>query len=192
MARKPKPDIGHNSGGPTKGDILAADTEIMEAARESREAANRLGAVKKRLKKSGVDVALVVALQKERDKDEATRLAQEIQKRRYASWMSIKLDDGAAAPQDEVPADATGTDAEEQGHREALAQDAGYRCGKLGTDRTTSNTYPPGSPMHVAFDKGWLQGWTDEQTRIATEMGENAKMADSSKKKPEVAGADAR
>ena len=100
MARKPKHDIGHNSGGPTKGDILAADTEIMEAARESREAAARLGAVKKRLKKSGIDVPLIVSLQKERDKDEATRLAQEANKRRYASWMSIKLDDGAQA-QDE-------------------------------------------------------------------------------------------
>lgn len=189
MARKPKADIGHNSGGPTKGDILAADTEIMEATRESREAAARLGAVKKRLKKSGIDVGLVVALQKERDKDDATRLAQEAQKRRYASWMSIKLDDGAAAPQDEVPADATATTAEEQAHREALARDAGYRCGKLGTDRTSSNTYPPGSAAHVAFDKGWLQGTEDETRRIAEEMGENARMADSSKKKPEVGAA---
>lgn len=187
MARKPKHDIGHNSGGPTKGDILAADTEIMEAARESREAAARLGAVKKRLKKSGIDVPLIVSLQKERDKDEATRLAQEANKRRYASWMSIKLDDGAQA-QDEVPADATATTAEEESHREALARDAGYRCGKLGTDRTSSNTYPVGSAAHVAFDKGWLDG----QAAIAAEMGEGEVLADSSKKKPEVAGANAR
>ena len=71
---------------------------------------------------------------------------------------------------------------------EALARDAGYRCGKLGTDRTSSNTYPVGSAAHVAFDKGWLDG----QAAIAAEMGEGEVLADSSKKKPEVAGANAR
>jgi hypothetical protein len=178
MARKPKAAVGHNSGGPTKGDILAADTELMEAARESKEAAARLGAVKKRLGKSGIDVAEVVALQKLRSQDEAARLAKEATKRRYASWMNVNLtDDGAQEPDAD---EGEATSSEEQAHRESLAGDAGYRCGRLGTDRHAGNTYPQGTPMFDAFDRGWLRG----QESLAMELGPDVKVADASRQKP--------
>lgn len=184
MARRPKPaDIGHNSGGPSKGDVLSADAELLEATRESKEAAARLGTVKKRLKKAGIDVPEMVALQRLRDQDEATRLAKEANRRRYASWMNIKIEPPAEDAGQPEEQEATST--EEAAHREAMAKDAGYRCGRLGTDRTSSNTFPPGSPLHVAFDLGWLDG----QAKIAAEMGPDVTVADSSKKKPKLSEA---
>ena len=184
MARRPKPaDIGHNSGGPSKGDVLSADAELMMAARESKEAASRLGVVKKRLKKSGIEVSEMVALQKLRGLDEAERLAKEATKRRYASWMNIKIE----PPAEEAgqPEEQEATSAEEAAHRVAMATDAGYRCGRIGTDRTSSNSHPPGSALHVAFDLGWLDG----QATIASEMGPDVKVADASKKKPALSAA---
>lgn len=184
MARRPKPaDIGHNSGGPSKGDVLSADAELLEATRESKEAAARLGAVKKRWKKAGVNIKAVTDLQKQRNQDENTRVAEEAEKRRYAGWMNVRL----VAPTEDAgqPEEQEATSTEEAAHREAMAKDAGYRCGRLGTDRTSSNTFPPGSPLHVAFDLGWLDG----QAKIAAEMGPDVQVADSSKKKPKLSEA---
>lgn len=179
MARRPKPaDIGHNSGGPSKGDVLSADAELLEAKRTVDEAVGAFRAVKKRWKKNGVDPSLIASLQSLRGQDEAKRLAEEANRRRYASWMNIKIE----PPAEEAgqPEEQEGTSGEEAAHREAMAKDAGYRCGRLGTDRTSSNSFPPGSPLHVAFDLGWLDG----QAKIANEMGPDVKVADSSKKKP--------
>jgi hypothetical protein len=177
MARKPKtPDIGHNSGGPSKGDVLAADAELMEAKRAFDEAAADFRNTKKRWKKQGVDPALIASVQKDRGQDDAERIAREVNRRRYASWMGVKIEPSAEAS---APVDDA-TSAEEQAHREALAKDAGYRCGRLGTDRHAGNTYPAGSPMYDAFDRGYLDG----QASIAAEMGPDVKVADSSKKKP--------
>ena len=179
MARRPKPaDIGHNSGGPSKGDVLSADAELMEAKRAFDEAAADFRNVKKRWKKQGVDPGLIASLQKERGQDETERLAREANRRRYASWMNVKIEPPAAegAPEPEQEA----TSGEELAHREAMAKNVGYRCGRLGTDRHSGNTYAPGSPLHVAFDRGWLDG----QASIAAEMGPDVTLADSSKKKP--------
>jgi hypothetical protein len=178
MARKPKaPDIGHNSGGPSKGDVLAADAELMEAKRTFDEAAADFRNVKKRWKKQGVDPALIASLQKDRGQDETERLAREANRRRYAGWMNVKIEPPTDAG---APVEQDATSAEEQAHREAMAKDAGYRCGRLGTDRHAGNTYPPGSPMFDAFDRGYLAGMES----IAAEMGPDVKVADSSKKKP--------
>lgn len=179
MARPKKiPEIGHNSGGPSKGDVLAADADLMEAKRAFDTAAGEFRAVKKRWKKQGVDPALIATLQKDRGQDEAERIAKEVQRRRYASWMGVKIEPPADAAGKPVEEEATTS--EEQAHREAMAKDAGFRCGKLGTDRLAGNTYPAGSPMFDAFDRGWHEG----QASIAMEMGPDVLLANASKKKP--------
>lgn len=183
------PDIGHNSGGGvTRATVLSADAELLRLQGEVNTATANLRNAKRRWKKEGVDVAVIATLQKERNQDEEARLAAEAIRRRYASWMRVSIE--PKPEQLAIPEEDSKVSSEvDERHMEALADNAGFRAGRLGTNLQSSNIYAPGSASHAAFARGWHRG----QAEIAAEMGPGVTMASDAREKPgrKKAGAEA-
>lgn len=156
-----------NSDPETKAKFLKFQREIALADRALKEAAGARKRVLRAAKVAGLNVQQIVAVLKAREKDPDVLAAQHNTFIRYCAWANLPIGtqtemfgEGNLAGDDNL------TDAERREHVMFEANDSGYRAGRSGQDRTSSNPFPPGSETHVAFDTGYLRG----QEAIAAEM----------------------
>ncbi len=150
--------------------------KIRTAKREADEARGRYQAARKAAKDAGVDMPALALMEQlaKLDEDEVNQRLSAVF--RYAGWLELKvgtqLDMFGAEPR---------TQKAEVEHREWAAEEAGIEAGKAGADRNDENPYPPGSPLHVKWDAGWLKG----QAIIAAQMGQTRKRAATTRKRRE-------
>lgn len=146
--------------------------KIRTAKREADEARGRYQAARKAAKDAGVDMPALALMEQLAKLDE-----EEVNQRlgvvfRYAGWLELnigtQLDMFGAEPR---------TQKAEVEQREWAAEEAG----KAGPNRNDENPYPPGSPLHVKWDAGWLKG----QAIIADQMGPARKRAATTRKRRE-------
>ena len=159
-------DAADAAAGTSLGSNLTRETfqehwrTIKTLKRELDEANGRYRAARKGAENAGVDLktlGLLEHLAKLDDGEADDRLNKVF---RYAGWLSLPIGTQISL----FEAEPTKPDAEDA-HRQWAASEAGVESGKHGANRD-DNPYPPGSPMHVQWDAGWLNG----QSIIAHEM----------------------
>lgn len=149
------PGPGHNALAPD--DFVKAWLELKAYKRKLDEANGTYRAHRKKMEGMGVDLkslALLEQLSKlETPEEQSARLKRTVQ---YAGFLSMPLGSQlelfAAGVQPEAPGQTS-----QSAISEAAANDAGYEAGKEGGNRE-DNPYPAGSPLHVAWDDGWVRG----------------------------------
>lgn len=178
--RPAKAKVGHNSD--DKGVFLDFVREATLTLRAVEEAQGRHRAVLRRAKAAGLDTKIMLDTMrlKRRDPDELN--SNQIRRVTYAAWSGSPF--GTQAKMFEaLDASDDLTEAELHARKMWDADEAGYRAGRSGQDRTSSNPHPLGSEYHVAFDLAWVKG----QAAIAEEMGpdKQRKIGKRSSKNPE-------
>lgn len=151
--------------------------KIRTAKREADEARGRYQAARKLAKDAGVDMAALALMEQlaRLDEDEVNQRLSTVF--RYAGWLELKVGTQIDLFSD-VPQRPRKAEVE---HREWSAEEAGIEAGKAGAERNDENPYPPGSPLHVKWDAGWLKG----QAIIAEQMGPTRRRAATTRKRRE-------
>jgi hypothetical protein len=143
-------------------------THTLRALEEAQSAHQHV--LKKCKAAGGSPKALMKAIRAARDPDAAKlELEAEI---RYRNWIGLPVGTQSSLFGEESPdEDSHLSEGDKLEELIFQAGEAGYRQGRLAAHRSDSNTFPPGTETHVAYDKGWLRG----QESIAAEMGPNVK-----------------
>lgn len=178
--KAPKPaktaKAGDNSGELDKGTFLehrrlaTASLRVLEAAQTAH------ASVLKKAKAAGCSTkVLMKVIRAARDPDAAAmELRAEL---RYRKWIGLAIGTQGSIFDEDGGEDQTDDHLTDTDRTEEIifqAGESGYKQGRLGSDRTGSNTFPPGTEANVAFDKGYLNG----MAAIAAEMGPNTKKID--------------
>lgn len=159
---------------------LALHRAVVTTKREADEAQGRYRAARKKLRDAGADMgayALMESLAK-LGEEEANRRMNDAM--RYGRFLGLPIGTQLQLLEDDLPRVPEKAKAE---HTEWEATEAGILAGKAGYGRVDDNPFQAGSPLYVAWDEGWLKG----QATIAATMGENAKQANTSRKRREPA-----
>lgn len=196
MPRRSTTPINHDTdaadaaAGASLGSNLSRETfqehwrKIKTLKRELDEANGRYRAARKGAENAGVDLktlGLLEQLAKLDDGEADYRLNKVFL---YAGWLSLPIGTQVSLFEAEPPKPEA-----EDAHRQWAASEAGVESGKHGANRE-DNPFPPGSPLHVQWDAGWLNG----QKIIAHEMAPTGRMRASTsrtRRNPPAAGVSA-
>lgn len=153
-------------------------------ALEAAQAAHRLAV--KRAKNDGVDTkALLAAMKIARSDDQDAELATLGRTARYLHYMGVEVGTqlGLVPGLEDGPSEKASAQQSEWD-----AGDAGYRAGRDGGKRE-ENPHAEGTPLFVAWDRGWLNG----QSSIARDMADGKEPREPKKcgRPPKARGAEA-
>lgn len=163
------PSLGAQSNVPPE-TFLAHYRAIRAATRDKDEAGSVLANTKKAAKRDGIDLATLKLLEQLAKLDDDERETQLRRLEQYATWANLPLGTQLDAfGQHQIPKVKAKAARE---HELWEAGEAGLKAGKTGALRD-ANPHPPGSEMHVAWDKSWLAG----QGVIASELNGNGDAA---------------
>jgi hypothetical protein len=143
--------------------------EIRDARDTSHDASTTVSRAKKAAKRDGVDLDVLAVMEKlwAMDSDERDLFLRKMIV--YFQWLESPL--GAFAEGIEAPQAKPA--ARDQYIAWQTEQD-GLAAGKTAGKRD-DNPHPPGSPLHVGWDKGWNRGFKSAQRKLAGEMVKTTK-----------------
>jgi hypothetical protein len=146
--------------------------EIRDAKSAHADTGMALARAKKSAKGDGIDLDALKLLEKFADLDKDEAELQLTHLRLYAEWIELPI----GTQLDAFGQHTRPSEAETQKQRDHDAQLAGEGAGRAGHQRQ-DNKHPPGSSLHVAWDKGWLKGnktWLAGQKSLAGDLARNA------------------
>ena len=153
------------SNAPGKAQFDAVMREIILARQKAETAQAYLRNAFNRAKNQGFDLRAVKAVLAMRDRDPVELEAEQATLHRYMRWSGLpvgtQLEMFAAGETGEAAKAAEDDGLSDEDRRAAAlfqAEQAGYRCGRRGGDRTGENPHRPGAEEFVEFEKGYHRG----------------------------------
>lgn len=151
---------------------VAAGRELKLAQEDQKLAAAVHRNVFKTAKAAGVNTRILKEMIALRQVDSAEREMDDRDRERYRKLMGMTI--GTQFVMDVAPQPAAAaTEGDE--FAMSMARDDGFKAGRAGADRVTTNQFVPGTGLHVVFDTGWVKGQASIADTLAAPKGKGKK-----------------